>query len=316
MHAGVDWAVAIVAVLVLAGMVRRARQAHGGGSRRPGSRRGQSRKGGWLAHRRRLREMREKHRLDAIRDEARHRRQAEREEARAAREREADREWREEHGDEPRPRRRGAAKTLRLRLRPDGTTEPDDAPDAPGTGRDGRIPVSEDAPRDDPGDDDGPGFPPPVPDPGPPGPPPPARKPASEPAPAPAPATREGNPVSIPAIRTGIEDLITAIGRIRAGAMAGNAKAKLAALKVCSEACARFAAMAVQIARQMAEQGHYGPEITERISAAGMHLTAAASAFSDSANGLETLLNLRLGEMPQSGRQAPHHAELSETGAR
>ena len=113
-----------------------------------------------------------------------------------------------------------------------------------------------------------------------------------------------------------VEELISAIDRIRAHAAAGNIKAKLYALRACQEACSRFAAMAAMLAQQMAEHGHYGPEITERISAAGIHLTAAASAFSESANALVTLMNRKVGEMPGSGQQAPHHAELSETGAR
>ena len=121
--------------------------------------------------------------------------------------------------------------------------------------------------------------------------------------------------MTTPAI-LGVDDLITAIGGIRAQAAAGNAKVKLAALRACQAACTRFATMAAMLAKQMTEQGRYGPEITDKISTAGTHLTAASSSFSEAANALATLLNLRLGEMPESGRQAPHHHELSETGAR
>jgi hypothetical protein len=122
--------------------------------------------------------------------------------------------------------------------------------------------------------------------------------------------------VTTPAIRANVEDLITSIDRIRAGAFAGNAHAKLAALAACNVACARFAAMAQALSRDMGDVSHFGPEITEPASTAGIHLTAAASAFAESHASLKTLLDMRMGEVPGSGRQAPHHAELSETGAR
>jgi hypothetical protein len=122
--------------------------------------------------------------------------------------------------------------------------------------------------------------------------------------------------VTSPAIYTGIEDLFTAVDRIRTAARAGNVWAKLAALAACNVACARFAAMAQALARDMGDLSHFGPEITEPASTAAIHLTAAASAFAESHSNLKSLLDLRLGDVPGSGRQAPHHAELSETGAR
>lgn len=296
MHQALAWAVATGAFLLFAGMVQRARAASGGGRKAAGARRD-----GFLAHRRRLREMREKHRLDGDREKARDERARQREEARdeRARQREADREERqrerdrEQYGDDGQPPRRNIRSVIRLRPEKpdDGGTE-----EAGGTGK---PPARDDgeAPRE---------------------PEPPAHRkpPPDPPLPPTPPRPTGGTAVTSPAIRTGIEDLIGAIDRIRAAATAGNAKAKLAALRACSAACTGFAQMAMTLARQMAEQGHYGPEITERVSAAGIHLTAAASAFSDSANGVATLLNMRLGDLPESGRQAPHHAELSETGAR
>lgn len=117
------------------------------------------------------------------------------------------------------------------------------------------------------------------------------------------------------AIIPGIEDLLTAVDRIRAMAVAGNVHAKRAALSACSVACTRFAAMAASLARALAEQ-HYDTAITEPISTAAVHLTATASAFAEAESSLKALLDMRLGQVPGSGRQAPDRSELTETGAR
>lgn len=304
MHQALSWLLAIAAVALFLGTLQRARLARGGGSRKAAG----PRRAGFLAHRRELRRIREKGRQDRLRDEAKHRHRLAEGEHRI-------REQAARAASGAGRAASGAAEGVRrvIRLKPEKPGDGDEPQDAPPPrNRPGGPEDPPGAPRQPPRQPP-PGPEPPAPPPAPPRPSPP---PQSPPAPAPAPANGGTATVTSPAVVGGIEDLITAIDRIRARAAAGNAKAKLAALRACSAACLRFAQMAMTLARQMAEQGHYGPEITERASAAGIHLTAAASAFSDSANGVATLLNMRLVDMPESGRQAPHHAELSETGAR
>lgn len=114
-----------------------------------------------------------------------------------------------------------------------------------------------------------------------------------------------------------VEQVVEGIHSIHVSASAGNINTKHAAIKACAEACARFAQMASMLARMLAEPGsNYGPEITEPLAGAGTHLQAAALSFGEADSSLASLKQISLGEMPGSGRQAPHHSELSETGAR
>ena len=292
MHAVADWALAAFGVLVLLGFIGKAREA----GRRPGG--GASRREGFLAHRRRLRQIREKGLQERLRDQARHEHRMREKAAGGA-------------SGAARTARDAAARIIRLRPeKPDG----DDAPPRPGDGTGGgaapRGPRQSRPPGDDssrPGRDGGqepPSDPP-------------ARPDARDEDRADATKTRKGNPpVSSPAIITGIADLVTVIDRIRAIATAGNVHVKRSALSACSVACMRFASMATSLSRAMSESGHYGPEITEVISTAAIHLTAAASAFAEAESSLKALLDMKLGDVPASGRQAPHHDELTETGAR
>ena len=112
------------------------------------------------------------------------------------------------------------------------------------------------------------------------------------------------------------EKLIEGINEIYAHAATGGIHAKQEAAKAAHEACVRFAAMSQMLARAMAEPGsNYGPEITEPCSKAGQHLQAAAMAYSEADAALSTLINMTVGDLATSPRQAPHHTELTEAGA-
>ena len=113
----------------------------------------------------------------------------------------------------------------------------------------------------------------------------------------------------------GVEQLADGISQIHAGAAAGNIHAKRAAITASNEACERFAQMAGMLSRNMAED-NYGPEITEPLARASQHLQAAAMTFGEGGSALMTLMAMSVGELAQSPRQAPHHAELSENGSR
>lgn len=113
-----------------------------------------------------------------------------------------------------------------------------------------------------------------------------------------------------------VEDLVNGINRIHAEATTGNIHAKLRGIKACEEACVRFAAMLQMMARSMSEPGsNYGQEITEPIAQAGTQMQAAAMALSESDAATTSLINMNVGELAQSSRQAPHNSELTETGS-
>lgn len=113
------------------------------------------------------------------------------------------------------------------------------------------------------------------------------------------------------------EKLIEGINEIYAKAGAGGIHAKREAIQSAHEACVRFSGMLQMLARQMAEPGqNYGPEITEPLQKGGQNLTATAMSLSESDASITSLINMTLGDVATSPRQAPHHAELSESGAR
>lgn len=113
------------------------------------------------------------------------------------------------------------------------------------------------------------------------------------------------------------EKLIEGINQIHAEAQAGGIHAKQAAVKACHEGCVRFAAMASMLSRQMSEPGmNYGSEITEPIAKSGTQLQASAMTFSEADANLTTLINMTVGDLATSARQAPHHTEMSENGSR
>ena len=111
------------------------------------------------------------------------------------------------------------------------------------------------------------------------------------------------------------EKLIEGINGIHAHAAAGGIHAKREAIQSAHEASVRFSAMVQMLARQLEEQ-HYGPEITEPLAKAGQHHQAAAMSLSESDAAISSLINMSVGDLATSPRQAPHHDELSESGAR
>jgi len=113
------------------------------------------------------------------------------------------------------------------------------------------------------------------------------------------------------------EKLIEGINEIHAHAAAGGIHAKQEAIKAAHEGAVRFSAMLAMLARTMAEPGsNYGPEITEPLAKGAQNLTATAMSISESDAALATLVNTTVGDLATSPRQAPHHSELSESGAR
>jgi len=113
------------------------------------------------------------------------------------------------------------------------------------------------------------------------------------------------------------QKMIEGINEIHAHAQAGGIHAKREALAAIHEGATRFAAMVQMLARQMSEPGmNYGHEITEPLAKAGQHFNAGAMAVSEADTAIETLINMSVGDLAKSPRQAPHHRELSEQGTR
>jgi hypothetical protein len=145
---------------------------------------------------------------------------------------------------------------------------------------------------------------------------------ASSPPPAPArpaPASNGSTGRTAPMAASGTggtEQLIEGINQVHVAAVSGGIHAKQKGVKASNEGCMRFSAMAEMLSRAMSEPGsNYGPEITEPLSKASQHLQAAAMAFGESDTALTTLMNMSVGELAASSRQAPHHGELSENGS-
>lgn len=116
---------------------------------------------------------------------------------------------------------------------------------------------------------------------------------------------------------TGAEQLIEGVNRIHAEAAAGGIHHKQAALKAAAEGSIRFSAMAQMLSRTMSEPGsNYGPEITEPLAKAAQHLQAAAMSFGEADTNVTSMIHMSVGDLARSPRQAPHHSELSESGAR
>ena len=110
------------------------------------------------------------------------------------------------------------------------------------------------------------------------------------------------------------EKLIVGVTEIHAHAASGGIHAKREAIKGAHEGALRFCTMTLMLAAHLSEAGRYGPEITEPLANAGRHLQAAAMAISESDTALTTLLQMTVSELAGSPRQAPHHAELTESG--
>lgn len=124
-------------------------------------------------------------------------------------------------------------------------------------------------------------------------------------------------PVAAGTSTASAEKAIEGVNEIYAHGMSGGIHAKQEALKAIHELAVRAAQMVVTFARQMAEPGsNYGTEITEPLATAGNHFQAAASSVSESDAAISTLINMTVGDLAASARQAPHHRELSENGSR
>ena len=116
---------------------------------------------------------------------------------------------------------------------------------------------------------------------------------------------------------SGVEQLVQGYSNIYNDAMAGNIHAKHAGIKASAEGATRGSQMAAMLARALSEpDSNFGPEITEPLAKASQHLQAAAMAFSESDAALASLLQMSVGELATSSRQAPHHSQLSENGSR
>lgn len=159
--------------------------------------------------------------------------------------------------------------------------------------------------------------------PGQPAPPPPAHTPP--PSPPPPVASRPASPsangssgrnTTVASSTGSAEKLIEGVNQVQAEAASGGIHAKHGAIKSCTEGSIRFSAMSSMMSRAMSEPGsNYGPEITEPLAKAATHLQAAAMAFSESDAALSTLLQMSVGDLASSSRQAPHHTELAENGS-
>ena len=119
------------------------------------------------------------------------------------------------------------------------------------------------------------------------------------------------------AVTGAVEQAIEGLIGIHEGALAGNINDKRAAIEALAEVQRRASALAGMLAREMSEPGsNYGPEITEPIAASGTHAQAAAMSLDEAGTALTTLINMQVGELADSSRQAPDSPELSESGAR
>jgi hypothetical protein len=108
--------------------------------------------------------------------------------------------------------------------------------------------------------------------------------------------------------------MVDGLQRVHQHAAAGNLRTKQWAIKVCAELCTRLSSLLLMMSRTLAERG-YGPEISEPLARAGTMAQAAAMACGESDTAITSLANMRVGELADSPRQAPHREELSETGA-
>jgi hypothetical protein len=143
------------------------------------------------------------------------------------------------------------------------------------------------------------------------------RRPQHRAAEPPEPPAVNGRNQAVASTTGSAEKLIEGVNQVAAESGAGNIHAKHAAIKACTEGLLRFAAMLSMMSRALSEPGmNYGPEITEPLAKGAVHLQAAAMATSESDAALTTLIAMSVGDLANSARQAPHHAELTESGTR
>lgn len=278
MHLAAALLLAALAASALARSWRKARATRGRPRSRPGT------GAGWAAHRRQLARDRLNAEHQRIRDEARHRQQQERDRARHEyrMEEEAARALRTAGTAQEEPPRRRTVRSRVIRLGDPAPSPPSPEPPA----RDGAQP---DAPRT--------GRPAPGP---------------TTPPPGGTPVTTPDAPLAVP----GVEPMINGAAALLRHAMSGGVQAKRRAV-LGNAAALRAQARALRaLATAMAEPGqHYGPEVWEPVHAVAARLDSAASALEEADARLRPIARTAE-ELRAAGVQAPHHAEMSETGSR
>lgn len=115
---------------------------------------------------------------------------------------------------------------------------------------------------------------------------------------------------------TAVEDVLLGIDRAAATGIAGNVHAKRRALAELAAVLARCDSAILRMQRSMAEEGLYGPEITDPMTGPADQAASAARGLTEVDSVILGLLNLPTGELAGSGYKVPHHQELSETGGR
>jgi hypothetical protein len=121
---------------------------------------------------------------------------------------------------------------------------------------------------------------------------------------------------TVPSGTAATEQFVEGINRLHAEAATGGIFHTQAAIKGMNEGSLRFSSLAQMVSRILSEPGrNYGPEITEPLGKAAQYLRAAAACFGESDTNLSTLINMTVGDLARSPRQAPHHTEMTETGA-
>lgn len=119
--------------------------------------------------------------------------------------------------------------------------------------------------------------------------------------------TTPGTVVAVP----GVEMIIEGAAALRRHAMAGNAQAKRRAILGMAAAADMLASTARSLASDMAEPGqHYGPEVTEPITGAASHFTAAGTTLAEIDGRILAIIRAAE-ELAARGVQAPHHEQMA-----
>ena len=112
-----------------------------------------------------------------------------------------------------------------------------------------------------------------------------------------------------------VEQAVNGMHQVHTRASSGNIRVKHWAVKACAELFTRQAAMLQLLSVALAD-ARYGPEICEPMAQAASFARAAALCCGQSDAAMSSLVNMTVGDLADSPRQAPDRQELSETGAR
>lgn len=115
---------------------------------------------------------------------------------------------------------------------------------------------------------------------------------------------------------TAVEDVLLGIDRSADTGIAGNVHAKRRALAEIAAVLARCDSAITRMQKAMTEEGLYGAEITDPMTGPADMAASAARDLGEVDSVIRGLLKIPAGELAGSGYRVPHHAELSETGAR